>query len=361
MNIGLITLHSFFNYGSMLQAYALQHYLDSLPMTSCELIDYAPPRQDNNRAYFLYQDLPEYAELREKYRDDLVKRRELFGDFMKLYKLSRHYGSDEELEADPPKYDAYVSGSDQIWNVNFRIASRAYFLAFAKKAPKFAFATSVGRAPREKLEAYGDFIRDYKRIYIREESGRDVVQNLTQDKVETMCDPTWLFDGDFWRNRATQGRITDDEYIACYATLNDQLQDMMPILKKLHEKFDLPAVLFGMGFPKDEPWIKNVVAAGPLEFLQILSGAKFILTMSFHGTAFSMNFGIPFLTFNDSSINLRKTGLLQRFNLSGRIVHNSDEVEQALTVPLDFAKMQKQIDEERKWAKREIGKCLEDV
>ena len=116
-----------------------------------------------------------------------------------------------------------------------------------------------------------------------------------------------------------------------------------------------------MGFPKDEPWIKNVVAAGPLEFLQILSGAKFILTMSFHGTAFSMNFGIPFLTFNDSSINLRKTGLLQRFNLSGRIVHNSDEVEQALTVPLDFAKLQKQIDEERKWAKREIGKCLEDV
>ena len=95
---------------------------------------------------------------------------------IKLYHLNflwnlvgKEYLSDEEIEKNPPKYDIYVSGSDQIWNVNFRIASRAYFLAFAKSDKKFAFASSVGRCQIDKLEAYKPFIMDYNKIFIREE------------------------------------------------------------------------------------------------------------------------------------------------------------------------------------------------
>lgn len=163
--IGLITLHSFHNYGSMLQAYALNHYLDTFNKNvSCEIIDYVPPRQDNNRAYRLYNNeyKQEYQALREKYASELVARRKKFSEFMTLYHLGQQYHSDEEIEANPPLYDIYVSGSDQIWNVNFRIASRAYFLSFTDSTEKFAFSTSVGRCKIDKLRGYESFIQAYE-------------------------------------------------------------------------------------------------------------------------------------------------------------------------------------------------------
>lgn len=358
--IGLITLHSFFNYGSMLQAYALNQYLNTCrPDVSCELIDYVPPRQDNKRSYRLYGEAEELHELKERYSEDLQNRKKRFIEFMALYTKGVRYNSDEEIEKNPPKYDIYVSGSDQIWNVNFRIASRAYFLAFAKSNQKFAFASSVGRCQLDKLEKYKPFIMDYNKIFIREESGAEKIRLLTgREDVSVMSDPTLLFEGKDWNKIIPTHRFFEDLYIACYATLDDQLDDMIPILEKLHRQMKLPVVLFGMALPREKPWIRNIVAAGPVEFLHIIRDASLILTHSFHGTAFSINFGVPFLTFNDATENFRKTEILKRFGLLHRIVHNLDEVDNALAHNIDYAVVAGKVRECANEARKDINQCL---
>lgn len=106
--IGMITLHSWFNYGSMLDALALNRVLDTFSdHYECEIIDFVPPSiADNVRSYRLYTDDPCYAELREKYKEEIIQRKKVFGEFRKLYKQGSHtYLSDEEIEANPPQYD----------------------------------------------------------------------------------------------------------------------------------------------------------------------------------------------------------------------------------------------------------------
>lgn len=362
--IGLITLHSFYNYGSMLQAYALNHYLNVFDDSyECELIDYVPPRQDDNRSYALYKNDDEYFDLKEKYKLDLEKRKKCFSKFMKLYTMGAiRYGSDEEIESKPPIYDAYISGSDQIWNVNFRIASRAYFLSFANSGKKYAFATSIGRCTCEKLEPYVKYISRFDKIFIREESGIERIKEITnRNDVRLMSDPTMLLGRDSWEKLIPEVRFKSKKYIACYATLDEQLDDMLPILDELHYKTGYEVILFGMTLPRVRPYITNIVAAGPFEFLHIIHDASFVLTHSFHGTVFSIIFNVPFLTFNDDTANFRKTSLLQRFSLTGRIIHCSDDIDKALSCKIDFKTVNKLVAEYSDKAKKDIALSLEGV
>lgn len=358
--IGLITLHRWFNYGSMLQAYAMNRLLNEMGY-ACELIDYTPPKIDNNRSYKLYNDLEELSELRDKYKKEIDERKECFCRFMNRYVCgSRVYHSDEELYRNPPEYDIYVTGSDQIWNVNMRVASDAYFLSFTDTAEKYAFAASIGRCRADKLKPYAGFLQKYKRIYMREEEGAELIRNMTgMDCVSTMPDPTLLLPGEDWREIAGSAAM-DGEYIACYATLDDELISMLPILEELHKRYDARIVLFGMVTPVEKNWIENIVAAGPEEFIRIIRDAKLVLTHSFHGTAFSINLNTPFLTYNDNLENPRKEGILKLFRLEHRIVHSVCDIDKALQTDIDFDCVNEILKSERADAIKEIRKCLGD-
>ena len=229
--VGLITLHRWYNYGSMLQAYASNYLLNSMGY-DCELIDYTPPKIDNRRSYKLYNDDVEWQDLRNEYITEIIKRKKQFEAFMELYKCSeREYKSDEMLASEPPSYDAYVTGGDQIWNVNMRIASKAYFLHFTDSTQKFAFSTSIGRCKEDKLTEYQEYIQKYNRIYIREQEGKQLIQNLCPNvSVGVMLDPTLILTRKEWDELIPSERIIGERYIACYATLDDELDAMIPLL-----------------------------------------------------------------------------------------------------------------------------------
>ena len=197
--VGLITLHRWFNYGSMLQSYAGNKLLNDMGY-ACDLIDYTPSTIDNRRSYKLYNDEKEWESLRTQYAEKIEKRKEAFHRFMELYKTSSEsYRTDEELLKRVPKYDAYVTGSDQIWNVNMRIASKAYFLHFTDSNEKYAFSTSIGRCKEDKLQPYQEYMKKYKRIYMREEDGKDLVQHMCPDTyVSQMIDPTLILERNDW-------------------------------------------------------------------------------------------------------------------------------------------------------------------
>lgn len=362
--IGMITLHSWFNYGSMLDALALNSVLDTFSdHYECEIIDFVPPSiADNVRSYRLYTDDPCYAELREKYKEEIIQRKKVFGEFRKLYKQGSHtYLSDEEIEANPPQYDIYVSGSDQIWNANFRIASRAYFLAFTKSEEKYAFSTSIGRCKKDKLSAYLKYITQYKKIYIREAVGAQYLIDEMSVEADTMIDPTLILNKNYWLSLIPETPMVSGDYILVYSTLDDELEIMMPVVKYLKEKLGMKVVLFGMVIPRTEEWIENIVVAGPLEFIRLFRDAKLVVANSFHATAFSVNLNVPFVIYNDDLENPRKEGLLKMVGLMGRVVHSLEEckkIDDLLEVDFSYANLV--LERERERAMNNIRSCFDD-
>ncbi|MDD6327622.1 MAG: polysaccharide pyruvyl transferase family protein [Lachnospiraceae bacterium] len=359
--IGLITLHRWFNYGSMLQSYAANRLLNDMGY-DCELIDYTPPQIDNRRSYKLYNEDAEWDAKRVQYSEQIEKRKRAFNMFMELYKTSTStYGSDDELLNNPPKYDAYVTGSDQIWNVNMRIASKAYFLHFTNSDEKYAFSTSVGRCKEDKLQPYQEYMHMYKKIYMREEDGVNLIQHMCPNTyVDQMIDPTLILDREIWNDIIEKQPMIQGEYIACYATLDDELDDMMPIIRRVYQEKKIPIVLFGMILPREEEGIMNIVDAGPFEFIRLIRDASLLITHSFHGTAFALNFNVPFMTYNDSMENPRKEGVLRMVGLDNRIIHNVEEAEAILKKKIDFAHANEVLEAARRQAKETIKECLGD-
>lgn len=359
--VGLITLHRWFNYGSMLQSYAGNYLINSLGY-DCELIDYTPPKIDNNRSYKLYNDNPEWKELRSKYSNEIERRKKCFDSFMKLYKCSSvKYVSDDDLEDNPPIYDAYVTGSDQIWNVNMRIASKAYFLHFTNCKEKFAFSTSVGRCKEDKLKPYIEYLEKYSKIYMREADGQELMSDMCpRVEVNQMIDPTLILTRKEWDAIICEDRLIEGDYIACYATLDDELDSMMPILKRIQKEKKMPIVLFGMILPREESGIINLIDVGPLEFIRLIRDAKLLITHSFHGTAFALNYNVPFMTYNDELENPRKEGILRMVGLENRIIHNEKEMMRIMDVDVDFAQSNETLEQKRTIAKKEISDCLGD-
>lgn len=361
-SIGLITLHSLHNFGSKLQTYALYKVMVDLGF-DVEVINYVPASiADNKRSWELYSDNPEYERERKLYAEVINKRRVLFDKFSENFNLGLTlYYTDEEIELNPPKYDIYVSGSDQIWNANFRIASRAYFLGFADSTRKYAFGPSIGRCKADKLNEYIELIQRYQRIYIREDSGADYLKHILggDERVGSMLDPTLLFSAVEWNEFVGTERIVKGEYIACYATSEEQFKEMFPILQHLYDQIKLKVVLFGMMVPREEEWIENLIAIGPCEWVRLIRDAKFVFTQSFHGTIFSLNYNVPFMTWNDRLENPRKEGILRKVGLENRIVHDLDEaVAMERLFDMDFKASNAIIEHERIVAKERIKSCL---
>ena len=144
--IGIITYHHYYNYGTMLQALALQMKIEELGY-KCEIIDF---KQNNDLRKFelvrlrirrmgIYiKDFKKYYALRS-IKNSIIERNEKFEKFYGKYlKVSQNnYTSSEQLESDPPKYDGYVVGSDQTWNPNVGKNPDAFYLSFVEKKNRF--------------------------------------------------------------------------------------------------------------------------------------------------------------------------------------------------------------------------------
>ena len=160
MKIGIITIHNSPNYGACLQSYALYKYLN---MQGCdvEIIDLHRPIHSDyvySRKYVSYNpkpDLPWYRQKirllrgcfkKTKYTNELDVRSVKFNAFNAKIKLSRPFKGIDELYSNPPHYDIYITGSDQLWNPTQPFCIEPYFLTFVKdkKSKKISYASSIG-------------------------------------------------------------------------------------------------------------------------------------------------------------------------------------------------------------------------
>lgn len=294
--IGIITIQGN-NYGATLQAVALNHFLNSKGYVA-ENLDYNDLNRVRNSLSAkqrIVNDLWTKVFLRFVIGD---KKNAQFESFRKeniKFSVGR-WRSKESLLNNPPKYDVYMSGSDQIWNPDVMRDDYNYLLAFAPEgANKVAYASSFGKSklPENKKDIYEKYLKEFDSIAVREKSGKAIVNELLGYEPTQVVDPTLLLDKTEWA-KITKFRENSEKYVLCYYMPGDKTvtNAIKKISNDLAKKNGLKVVNLGLKeYYKFVPGMDCRVDAGPADFVNLFMGAEYVVTNSFHGTAFSTNFG----------------------------------------------------------------------
>ncbi len=335
MIIKTVTCHHVYNYGATLQAYALQTYLESLGH-EVEIIDYRLPFHiryelftpyPHGRVYRLIKAIPllRYLLCPLKNRKMLLTwgRKKAFDNFDRkfLHITSTTYRQVSEIQKNPPLADVYIAGSDQIWNTDsLNGKDPGYYLDFGKKDTKrISYAASFGISEIKK--GWEDFVAEKLRIFnaisVREKSGVSILEHLGLHG-SLVVDPVFLLDKQQWMSNLKLKEMHED-YIFLYDFLHDD-ENIRNFTLSLSENTGchILAINDFSNTPYADVQINN---AGPIEFLQYLLNAKYVVSNSFHATAFSLIFQKEFATFplvsqrNSTRIEniLKEAGLASRF------------------------------------------------
>lgn len=349
MKIGIITICKVNNYGAELQAFATQKKLEQMGFKA-EIIDYIYYKnwrfKDTPKsAPFIALNLKGKTMYWIKYRfiNRLVeivlptisssnrKRRKNYLDFFKLEKFSPSYYSMDELYANYPKYDVYVVGSDQVWNPSASSSIEPYFLTFSPKgSKKISYASSFGVSEINPAlqNRYRELLNNIDFISVREKSGVDLVRQLTGKVAKHVVDPTLLLNKEQWSPFMKSIESIASKYILIYELLPSE--HLVRLARKFADKLQIPIYcLCKRGYAiTHHQGTSNLVEAGPSEFIWLIAHATYVITNSFHGTAFSVNFGTPFYSVlnKQRKNNSRITSLLSSIGLENRIIYE-DEIE----------------------------------
>lgn len=337
-SIGIITIHKINNYGSVFQAYALQKVCEDLGY-KVEIIDYNYPNSfHTTRKYASHEDSQpnEPKWIKMLYAIDLIKQHKGIEAFVnKFQKLSsKQYNDPSELNNDAPHYDIYITGSDQLWNPRFCNGDPAFLLHFAPDdALKISYAASIGAnsIPEELKPQYKELLKRYTHISVRENSGVQVVNDVAGKEATVVLDPTLLLSRDQWNLIATPKRLFKKKYILCYF-LNYTF-NAFPYVDKLAEYMQKQTgyEIMRVARPPHRiglPHTHYRVNASPEEFLALVRDAEMVLTTSFHGTAFAVNYGKPVFTVvqNKDASDSRQVSLMCNLGLEAQILSINDSM-----------------------------------
>jgi hypothetical protein len=326
MKTGIITFHASHNYGSMLQAYALQQTVLSLGH-ECEIINFRTLRQKTFYRPFYRQNL-----LRSKVKALLYPRLaindkrkwRLFERFMKenYHLTAAEYATFDQLRDAQLGYDAIICGSDQIWNTTCFDHDPAFFLGFTDNAKKIAYAPSMGPVPESAIEhRFDNDIRDalesFSHISVRESATADRIEAITAKRPPVVLDPTLLLTPDEWDALVPAKRTHPKDYIFFYSPSYDD--SALEATIKLAEQWGIDIIVSQSNISKHRRRNKRIkfkTAIGPVEFLSLIKNAQLVMGTSFHAVVFSILFARPFYAvggMEDARIStlLSATGLQQ--------------------------------------------------
>ena len=325
------------NYGTALQAYALQRYLQLNYGDDVELIDYIYPNSTHKQKRSLYKRLKGVARITLEYVvcHRAVKNR-LFKDFRNRYfKLSnKQLHNYQQLAKECPQYDLYITGSDQVWNVYTVKNDPAFYLTFL---PDSAFRISFGSsfAVKEIPQEYKEYIRKWLSLYsfigVRECSSLHVLKSLSlPENIQCVntCDPTFLLSVEEYDKILVTSRIKlESPYILVY--MLDYAFNPHPgidvVVTELQRKLSCDVIIIGRKRIVRGKCIKHLYKVGPAEFLWLFKHAKFVVTSSFHGTMFSLIFQRPFvaITPTEKELDVRIQDLIQIVGIKNCIVQSN--------------------------------------
>lgn len=377
--IGLVTYYGD-NYGACLQAYALQSSINSLGYI-CSIVEYnnilSQVEKENvvSKIIRVLKDgnirhaISRYKT--SKYITEANQHRHVLCEKFRQVNLNIAHNkcvSDKDFYLIPPEFDAYVCGSDQIWNPTFYGECHPiYYLDFVPKGKKrIAYAPSVGVSYID--QKYADdltkYLNKFDNISVRETNSVKLLSQFTSKKIEWVLDPTLLLKEQDYVKLESNIRIPNKPYIFCYLFgMEDNIDD---IKRKIQSITDMPII--SIPFVKREILSDDIkiMDAGPSEFIHLIKNAALVLTDSFHATAFSINFKVPFVSLlrqkenEKNEMSSRIKSILSKLNLEHRLVRDINSIPEDL-LSIDFADAEMKLEQYRKASVQYLKEALNNV
>ncbi len=293
---GIITFLHNDNFGSSLQAYALQRAVRDMGY-ECVHLDYRPDRTEKIRNLLKSGNNPklilEGIRKREVKADQSGARRKseaIPAFYQRRMKLTEPCRNRKELRKASRDCDLLLCGSDQIWNPVW--LNPAYFLTFAgRDVPKAAYAPSLGvsRLPKAgKIRKIRRWTKDFRAISVREEEGAQLLKQMTGREVPVLPDPVCLLSVEEWNEIA--GKAPEGEpYLLCYFIGSNPVY--WERVLTLQKETGLRVIVLPVTAESYRSGYELLDGAGPEDFLAAVRDAACFCTDSFHGFVFGSIFG----------------------------------------------------------------------
>lgn len=359
--IGIITFNETLNYGAILQAYALQKYIESLGYEA-KIIDYFC-EAINKREF--PNSMHDVTGIKEQIKfvfgkKNREKKTIKFTSFEKEWMdiTSRKFDKSNISDTNND-FDLFISGSDQVFNMSLTGGDTSYFLDFVKdNSKKCTYAASFGYTTipemyRKQTKEMLD--KEFKFLSVREKQGVDIISKLCGISSEVVVDPTLLLDKKQWLSYLGLEKSKSENYILVY--LPHDKKTVFSFAKKLAYETGYEIKYVNITYIP-YPGVKNYYDFSPREFLEMLNNAAYVVTGSFHGTAFSINFEKEFF-YEDSAASgkngSRVANLVRIAGLENRRIGEHIELDSKI----DFSDVRKRIAAERNKSREFLLKCIE--
>ena len=343
--VGIITWHYYGNFGSVLQAYALQEAIREIGCDT-EFVNYRNPKFGKpNPAktavkllmhYTLGCLFPRFRVYPQAFAHKYLRQGKLITDEKLLAPLSR-------------KYSTIVCGSDQIWAPN--CYNPVYFAAFAgSRTRKVSYAASIGlnNIPAELVPKYKEHLETFHAVSVRETEGRELLKKACDIDATVVLDPTLLHDAPFYRALEQKVKGISGKYLFCYF-LNKEHNYRERVMKYAEER---GLQIVGVSDKKEDgAWMKRLTNLNAGHFIWLIHHVETMMTDSYHGTIFSLLFHKEVWTFvrfaEDSPIcqNSRIRQLQDYFGENIQVLGQNDEANKDRSI--DFSLFESRLKELR--------------
>lgn len=371
MKIGIVTTHWALNYGAVLQAYALEKYLQSQEY-NCEIIDFRPNIGKYGRKYTIWntnikQCGQNVIKIFNRNNKKLFNEKiELFNSFVEneLDISKKKYFSIKDMK-DIEQYGALICGSDQIWNLNL-FDMPPFFLPYKDKLEKtkfISYAASVAESLNE--DQWKEIIKrtaHFNSISIRELEATEEYNKYEPGKAVTVLDPVFLLSKNEWNSKIGENKLVEkNSYILCYFIGYRGYE--YDLIKKIQEKYKGKIVNVGQDPTNHLNADIQLSNISPFEFVTLIRDAKYVVTNSFHMTAFSTIFEKKFLIVEHQKRNSRMNNLIKIFSMNNRFIKNKLQIEQLKDEDFlcDYSQISDKMEKHIGFSKEYLRKSLEDL
>lgn len=319
--VSFITIHIGSNFGSTLQAIATYKILKDLG-TDPICVNYIPPRVTYSRYWSIAKQSVIRFIRRVIFFPFLYEETNRFAKYLSKHCLvSKPIYSEDNFVDKCPSADIYLTGSDQVWNTTHNEGLDTHYFFENIQGKKIAFASSIGKSKldSQELKWLKDYTDDYSSILVREASAVEIFKSFGRH-ADQVLDPTLLLNREEWLPYASK-RMVSKPYLFVYLPYN--VADKVLCYKtarKIAKEKNLKVISFSHSFYRDVLADYTFRFIGPGEVLSLMYYADFIITNSFHGTAFSINLNRQFYTYMPSSFSTRISSLINLCGLQNRVL-----------------------------------------
>lgn len=358
--VGILTVHRSLNYGAVLQAYALIRVLNNNGY-SAQIVDYISEAvlQREHKSGITIKELLKRIVWMNKYGACKNKENKFREFARKYYTLSSKSYDRSNIQEAEPKYDYFVTGSDQIWNFDITNSDTVFMLDFVSDShKKKSYAASFGyeKIPDAYCEKTKEMLSQYSSLLVRENSGVQILQEMGLEG-KMVLDPTLLLNSDQWLEIA-RPNYDSEKYILVYTVAAPT--HLYEAAKNMAKKMGVKVKVVKLEPARHQKGMEQIYDAGPIDFVSLIKNAECVFTTSFHGLAFSLNLGKEVYFEADEAKNKNTTRLIHLAELlevmNRRI--ESDNVADLSENPINWAVVYEHLKLERENSTRLLLESL---